>query len=148
MVGMLRPRLWIRIVANTAVIECLIVATAIWWYPAIVLPWEKLAILPLVGPAVPIFVLALYCLVPRHVDIRSDWIQITHGQHAVRIPRERIDTARIVQGDPPHMVLTYTTRRGESRTAEIAIAGSMDVAALRAWAANIGAAHFLHIPPP
>ncbi len=113
----------------------MLAATAIgamyWAYPAIQLPWTQILLTPLLAGVLVGTCVLLAIFAPRHIDIRRDRIQITHGNSAVRINSHQLIDVRVEEGDPEAFVVVRYRRHDRSeRTRRVAIAQRVDRDAL------------------
>lgn len=130
--GVLSPMFWLRVTCLGALTIAVLIAVLLSAYPGIQLPWPQLI-------GAPIFILAMFFfgivsifLVPRHVELRPQWIQISQGQHAVRVPAAEIRSIRLVERQDGLLFLhlSYRSSRGTERIAQYAVSPAVDRIAL------------------
>jgi hypothetical protein len=91
--GVLRARFWVRGTIVVAIVVGVLAAAMVWAVPGVVLPWPQLIAGLVAGLAMVAAVIGVSVLAPRHVEVRHEWIQVSQGQHMVRIKREQVRMA-------------------------------------------------------
>jgi hypothetical protein len=148
--GVLRAAFWVRVVIISAAVVGVVIGIMLFAYPGMWLPWWQLATGLLIWPAVIAFLMGLSMLAPRHVEVRCEWVQFTHGQSAVRILAPDIRSVALVQreGSGLRLRLDYVTRRGVRRTRECAVSSAIDRDTLDALIADLAEEASRHASPP
>lgn len=131
--GVLNWGFWLRV----EVIVGALLAGAIVLFRT-VYPGAFLPIAQLIGCvlAAPLALLALICLkfmAPVRIEVRPDRITLNQGDSSVRIARERLVGATVLEDDAgiAWMVLEYRTPRGKDRRRMVAVSRSVDLAELK-----------------
>src|ERR1044071_3731547 len=131
--GLLSWGLLIRVTAISVVVGGALITWAIWRFPAIQVPWWRVALMPtaLAG------VLAIHVGVSQRArprcTVRPHQISVDHGQGgSARVCPEQLLELRVDDGDPPTLLLRYRTTRGHERERRIGVSRRADLAALRA----------------
>lgn len=87
--GVLRVWFWIRVTLIAGVVVAVSAAVMVYSQPGMVLPWPHIAIGLVLWSVVLFVMMMVLSFAPRHVGVRREWIQVSHGQHALRIKRAR-----------------------------------------------------------
>ncbi len=131
--GVLSPMFWLRVTCLGALTIAVLIAVLLSAYPGLQLPWPQLIGAPLFILAMFFFGIVSIFLVPRHVELRPQWVQINQGQHAARIPAAQIRSISLVEREDGLLFLhlSYRSSRGKERTAQYAVSPAVDRLALR-----------------
>jgi hypothetical protein len=148
--GVMRPGFWVRVVVVSASAIGLVVAVMLLAYPGMWLPWTQLISGLLICPAMIAFGMGLTMLAPRHVEVRREWIQFSHGQSAVRIRAQDLRSISLEerQEGELRLRLDYVTRRGMRRTRECAVSSTVCRDTLEMLVAHLSEDASRHASPP
>jgi hypothetical protein len=148
--GVLRTAFWLRVVTASAVVIGIVIAAMSIAYPGMWLPWPQIISGLVIWPAAIALLMALTILAPRHVEVRTQWIQFTHGQSAVRIRAQDIRSITVEEREDGglRLRLDYTTRRGVRRTRECAVARAVCRETLATLVAHLAREVSAHAAPP
>lgn len=133
--GMARAVVWGRIVVVAAALVGVFIMVLVRMYPGIVLPWPQIVWGLVLGPAMVAVALAAHTFAPCHVQVRGEWVQISLGQFAHRIARERVIGVEIVDPDAAteagsRLLVKYAKRNGKEGEVDVAVSRRVDRGAL------------------
>lgn len=148
--GILRAAFWMRVILITTSITGLLIAAMRFAYPGMWLPWPQIITGLVVLPPAMALMMAMTMLAPRHIEVRHDWLQFTHGQSALRIRASDLRGFSLNQNQSGahQLSITFEPRRGLLRTRTCIVSPAVNRAALESLVVHLAHEGMRHSPPP
>lgn len=130
--GILSLRLWIRMLAITAILLTVMVGIVWWQAPGAFIPWRQLAFAPFAVPCVLYFKVGLLYVLSPYIQVDAKGVHISHGDSGFVVLMSKIRQVRISMVDSGRatMMITYVDRKGRLKTRAIGISDTVDLVQL------------------